>query len=922
MSAVEQLQTTELYKYLKKQNAELASDICTFVEHIEEPLATIEKYFPLYTRHDVRHGKNVVDRMAQILTPESLKSTAESKLSAHEIWLLIAAAYAHDIGMTVLPGEEADLKRDLDIEGILDWETHPALQKYLRTHHSTRGRKYIAGCNCTSGVPLSLRDTLSKMMAAHNMKNDDLRRVFTPFTGAGYIEIDTLQLAIILCIADLLEFSDDRVIDDVFDRIAASKSPEAAESYRENMKNACIGSSLFVNDSNTVAVSGTFDDPEVLALAHDTFDKAEEYLRGYLDLDYKARHKRLRINAAPFARNLELLDGDFERIGVRLNKKNILDLISSRAVWKDDKGVGIRELVQNSAEACRYRRFNTSESYGYVPKVTIDFDRANHSVMVTDNGCGMSRTVILEHFLNVGNSRSRQSEYQRPGFDSFARFGIGFWSVFSVAHTATVKTVPFDPIAPDASASSPGKEFNVSMDKFTDYTVLRDTTGPSGTTVTLHLHREIVLDDVFNGLLDNVRCPEIAITVTLDGHEWHLPCSVMELLPSDLFAHRTEETLNTHNVKTFQWKGSTENTELSLIVAYFQTPDGILFRAPNGIGAESFAPNMKFMNRKISVCGFRTRCSELPFCLNVDRIGSYHANYLKPGGVEFSLDRGNMVENDVWKSFQEDIFKLLSDGYRKFLQLGDAHSPARVFDLNNQVRKFSSRSYTRSLNEMLSMARRYCPDLLCFKSHEILSAGAITTSHADLENLLAKRGKVFVPIFERSVGWDIFGLPEGSHLTAIYRYAQEYFLPCSTSPLYLMPSGLESFLLFDADSEGSVIALPTPIANVCTHFLVVDLARVRTGATAPAVFYQVAGQWSGDIYIRDLNSGDGKPYTFFRPDLTISNNILVIKRHSRLHLHLNILKENRQIQQLSKLVFLLYEDSLGHRDDSIVPLLL
>ncbi len=56
-----------------------------------------------------------------------------------EIFLLIGAAYAHDLGMTVFPGEEDALLDNLGIKGSPGWEIHPDLQAYLRDAHSLRG---------------------------------------------------------------------------------------------------------------------------------------------------------------------------------------------------------------------------------------------------------------------------------------------------------------------------------------------------------------------------------------------------------------------------------------------------------------------------------------------------------------------------------------------------------------------------------------------------------------------------------------------------------------------------------------------------------------------------------------------------------------------------------------------------------------
>ena len=142
-------------------------------------------------------------------------------------------------------------------------------------------------------------------------------------------------------------------------------SAAARTSYRENMKHVCVGESLAIRPDGSVLVSGTFSEEDVLALAHRTMDEIEGWVQGYCDVDRRSKQPRLLVRPVPFERNLNFTGGRFERLGVRLNKKNVIDLIASNAVWRDNRGVAIRELVQNAVEACRYRAHHSSSADAY-----------------------------------------------------------------------------------------------------------------------------------------------------------------------------------------------------------------------------------------------------------------------------------------------------------------------------------------------------------------------------------------------------------------------------------------------------------------------------------------------------------------------------------------------------------------------------
>src|SRR5260370_38023646 len=106
-----------------------------------------------------------------------------------------------------------------------------------------------------------------------------------------------------------------------------------------------------------IVVSGTFDVRAVVSFAHHSCDQIEEWIQGYCDIDRCSTVKRLLVRPEPLQRRFELRGARFERLGVRISKINVIDLISSNALWRTDRGVGIRELVQKAVEACRYRTF-------------------------------------------------------------------------------------------------------------------------------------------------------------------------------------------------------------------------------------------------------------------------------------------------------------------------------------------------------------------------------------------------------------------------------------------------------------------------------------------------------------------------------------------------------------------------------------
>lgn len=554
---IEELHASSLFKFLHAKDAEYSSRITTFVTGIAPILATTTTYFPYYTRHDAHHGFRVTERMAQVLTPRCLDPENDESLLPAEVFLLIASAYAHDLGMTVFPGEERRLLDDLGFDKTSGLGTCPELQRYLRGNHSKRGGDYIHSNASALAIPQNLVTPLDSIMRSHNLSISELEQdLRTPFAAQERV-MDVRQLAVVLCVADAIEFSDTRVVDGVLDLLKVDTTPAATVSYRENMKHVCIGDSVAVDNDGRIVVSGTFSEPDVLAMAHHTFDQMEEWIRGYSDIDRRSLQQRLRLRPEPFSRNLILWGARFERLGVRMSKKSVIDLIASNAIWQSDGGASIRELAQNAVEACRYRARHSTSAHNYVPQVRITFDRKAKTITVQDNGCGMSERTILNHFLTVGNSRAQEAAYSAANHVPIARFGIGFWSVFTIAERARIETGAFEDL-PGVTLGTElvqGVTFDVALDNMKDYTVFVTKELRCGTRIVLTLRPDVVVDEVFDQARRHLVCSAVEIILFLDDEEFAVSAIVPSVSALDIFGAR-QRLSDELGIQTFEWCGS------------------------------------------------------------------------------------------------------------------------------------------------------------------------------------------------------------------------------------------------------------------------------------------------------------------------------------------------------------------------------
>ena len=139
----------------------------------------------------------------------------------------------------------------------------------------------------------------------------------------------------------------------------------------------------------------------------------------------------------------ELHVGNIERL--------IENLGGSKLYTQKDKFmVGVRELIQNSADAIRARR---SLDNNFVGKIIIELDSNELGTIlrIKDDGVGMSKRVLTGPLLDFGTSfwSSSLIKDEYPGllakeYRSVGQFGIGFYSIFMIADSVSVTSKRYD----------------------------------------------------------------------------------------------------------------------------------------------------------------------------------------------------------------------------------------------------------------------------------------------------------------------------------------------------------------------------------------------------------------------------------------------------------------------------------------------
>ncbi len=157
-----------------------------------------------------------------------------------------------------------------------------------------------------------------------------------------------------------------------------------------------------------------------------------------------------------------------------------------------NKEIFLRELISNASDAADKLRFAALSQpelleTGGEPKVQIDFDSEKNTLVISDNGIGMSRDEVISNLGTIAKSGTAQfleslTGDQKKDSQLIGQFGVGFYSAFIVADEVQVLTRK-------AGAADSEATFWTSRGE-ADYSLEASKKASSGTEITLHLKKE------------------------------------------------------------------------------------------------------------------------------------------------------------------------------------------------------------------------------------------------------------------------------------------------------------------------------------------------------------------------------------------------------------------------------------------------
>lgn len=470
----------------------LRASFMSFRERVSMLASEIAKDLPDLTLHDISHLDALWEVASQIVGPDFL-------LTPPEGYILGGSILLHDLAMSVAatPGGLNAIKSDVrwrdtiyahykvnhlreptedEIQTPTEDVKQIAIFSLLRQMHAENAERLAFlqfGLGTSSQYLIEdteLRQTYGRIIGqiAHShwwslteVEQRFDRQIGAPHWAPSTWTIDPLKVACILRAADAAHVDARRAPS--FRKVFSNINPISRIhwDFQERLNKS------YVTDDSLVFTSGqafSLDDANAWWLCLDTLKMVDAELRAIDSLlsdRSMARFTAKRVAGVDSPERLALYvqTSDWHPIHAAVHLSDLPRIIRSlggEELYGKDPTVPLRELIQNSSDAIRARRFYESRDNDFGEIIVSLSEKDGISCLrVEDNGIGMSKRVLTQYLLDFGCSFWSKPQVQEEfpgllssGFQSTGKYGIGFFSVFMSSDRVKIITR-----RPDAAAS-------------------------------------------------------------------------------------------------------------------------------------------------------------------------------------------------------------------------------------------------------------------------------------------------------------------------------------------------------------------------------------------------------------------------------------------------------------------------------------
>lgn len=464
-------------------------------EYVPQVLNTISHYFPHYSLHDASHSETILNNIVMVLGEDVIM-----KLSVVDLWLLLSAAYYHDLGMAVTADDKMEILKDGSefVEYIKTKLEHPEGEMYkyascyeirdnkvyckeepltiknldaqrfliadfMRSRHGSRSKDIILNSSYLrlpgNVIPERIMKILAAICHSHMQSQEDVM-LLEPVenSGCGTELCHPRFVACMLRLGDLLDVDTNRVSS----VLLGTLTDIPADSLLYNQTNRDI-THIRISKS-VIEITARCNDYKVAKILNNWFKWIDEEL-AFQSRNWYQIAPSPDLGSLPSAGQLIVKHKDYEDINGKNSLRFVLDntkameLLQGAGLYST-ASQSIREVLQNAVDATYLRIFQEnpklSERKDFLTlckkrpisivfnKTKTDDDYTYWKLIIQDEGIGMDDDD-LKYLSHTGSSNqnkaknatiSRMPEWMRPS----GTFGIGFQSIFLITDKVNLRT--------------------------------------------------------------------------------------------------------------------------------------------------------------------------------------------------------------------------------------------------------------------------------------------------------------------------------------------------------------------------------------------------------------------------------------------------------------------------------------------------
>ena len=443
------VKSTTIYTELKRRDSEFLGAIDAVTPIVEQRLEVqIPKLFPEYTLHNIQHSIRVMEYMSEIITDID-------SFNDFELALMLLSALLHDLGMALGESEINEIrkdhffsKKDIKFNAFVKIYGDNAIQEIVRRNHAHISSKIISEIQYKNHFILSEPHGLSyiediKLLCESHTKDQLwISNSLSTQNIKGQYEYNLRFIAYVIRIADLLDIDQNRTPFELYKLI----NPKGVgdEEWRQhfivtNTKKIKLNPKTEYKD---IVFYGKSEDIKIHRKLMSYINWINDELKVFNDFNEQLNDDKLKCKLSnQVVTNIETIGFTVPDYLLSLDFKSITELLMGENIYGDRK-LGLREIIQNSIDACLVRKEIEDQNSGYQPTITIIINNEKNCFTISDNGIGMSEEIIKNFFLNIGRSFYKSDVFKLNdyAYKPIGSFGIGFLACFMLSEDVTMQT--------------------------------------------------------------------------------------------------------------------------------------------------------------------------------------------------------------------------------------------------------------------------------------------------------------------------------------------------------------------------------------------------------------------------------------------------------------------------------------------------